>query len=317
MIRVTVIIPTYQGRPWIRACVSSVLASEGVQPRVVVFDNASTDGSREIVEKEFPELDLIRSPRNVGFARANNRVIRRAISRGDDYVFLLNEDARVNPDTLKSLLDVAEKYDVSMLSPLHYNYEGSKLESDFEELIRQSKLSRTWMKADFAPTSRVIGAAVLMRLSTVRKVGLFDPVYFIYAEEADLCRRMISHGYRVGITSRTLIYHGHQSTGRFEKLERVRRFNIIRGKYILVLKDLQHTLFQALLRFLAQAARDICRVFTMHRLRLAWDFLLAGVQVMSLLGRIQRRRKLEKGLASELWTNKEMGTDEDADDLWG
>ncbi|HUV39896.1 MAG TPA: glycosyltransferase family 2 protein, partial [Planctomycetota bacterium] len=293
----TVIIPTYRGRSWIRACLGSVLATEGVRPRVVVFDNASVDGTREIVEKEFPQAELVRSPRNVGFARANNQVITRAISRGDDYVFLLNEDARVEPDTLRTLIDVAETHDVSILSPLHYDWRGVDFETDFATLLEQSSLSRSWQKSDFVPTTRVIGAAVLMKLSTLRKVGLFDPIYFIYAEEEDLCRRMRRHGHKVGITPRTRICHGHQATGEFVKLERMRRFNIIRGKYILVLKNPSQTLFRAFLHFLAQISRDVRRVFSMHQLGLALDFLLAGMQVMSLLGRIRRRRKLEKVLA--------------------
>jgi len=308
MTRVTVVICAYRGRRWIRRCLESVLASKGVKPRVVVFDNASADGTREIVETEFPRVELIRSPRNIGFARANNRVIRRAISRGDDYVFLLNEDARVDPDTLRTLVTVARRRDVAILSPLHYDYEGTRLESDFGSLVRQAGLRKGWRDVDFVPTTRIIGAAVLMRLDVLRRVGLFDPIYFIYAEEEDLCRRVLRHGHRAGITARTRIYHGHRSTGDFLQLERMRRFNIIRGKYILVLKNPQWTLGRAMFHFFAQAARDIRRLFAEHRLTFAADFVLAAVQVVLLLGRIRRRRRLEEALAPELWTRREMGT---------
>jgi len=307
MTRVTCVIPTYRGRQWIRACLSSVLAGRGVKPCVVVFDNASTDGTREIVQAEFPQVELITSERNIGFACANNRVLRRAISRGDDYVFLLNEDARVDPGTLETLVRIAEKHDVSVLSPLQYDYEGAEFETDFGTLVLQERLGKSFLQAEFVPTSRIIGAAVLLRLSTVRKIGLFDPAYFIYAEEEDLCRRALSHGYKVGITPRTRICHGHKATGNFLMLERIRRFNMIRGKYILALKNPRQTLGRACLVFAAQAVRDLISVFETHSARVAGDFLSASFQAISSLGRIRRRRKLERELSSELWTNREMG----------
>jgi GT2 family glycosyltransferase len=312
--RLTVVVPTFRGLPWVRTCLRSVLESRGVTLRVVVFDNASTDGTRDIVANEFPEVELIASRENVGFARANNRVIRRAISRGDDYVFLLNEDARVDPDTLATLIAVAEKHDVSILSPLQYDYQGEKFESDFDSLVRQEHPSRLWTKTEFVPTSRIIGAAVLLRLSTIRRIGLFDPAYFIYAEEEDLCRRALSHGYRVGIAPQTRIYHGHKSTSNFLTLERSRRFNMIRGKYILALKNPQQSMSRSVLVFVVQVARDLKAVFETHSLSVVWDFILASLQVMSSFARIRRRRKLERELSADLWTKREMGIDDEPPD---
>ena len=151
---------------------------------------------------------------------------------------------------------------------------------------------------------------MLFRLSTLRKLGPFDPMYFLYAEEQDLCRRALIHGFRVGVTPLTRIYHGHEATGDFMMLERLRRFNMIRGKYILVLKNPRQTLGRAFLVFSAEVARDLKRILRTHRLIVAWDFLLASIQVLSSLRRIRRRRRLERRLASELWTNREMGIGE-------
>ncbi len=313
MNRLTVVIPAYRGRPWIQACLRSLLDSRGVDLRVVVFDNASADGTRDIVRTEFPKVELIAHPRNIGFARANNRVIRRAISRGDDYVLLLNEDTRVDPDTLSGLVRVAERNDVSILSPLQYDYEGRAFESDFDSLIRQERLPRDWQRADFVPTSRIIGAAMLLRLSTIRRIGMFDPIYFLYAEEEDLCRRALSHGYKVGITPQARVYHGHKSTSNFLVLERMRRFNMIRGKYVLALKNPRQGFSRAMLVFVVQVARDLQAVFETHSLGIVWDFALASVQVLSRLGRIRRRRRLERDLSAELWTRREMGIGDDSE----
>ena len=317
MNKLTVVIPTYRGRPWIRACLRSVLDSRGVNLRVVVFDNASADGTRDIVREEFPQVEMIVSRENMGFARANNRVIRRAISRGDDYVFLLNEDTRIDPDTCAELIRVAESQDVSILSPLQYDYEGAGFECDFDSLIRQERPPRGWERAEFIPTSRIIGAAMLLKLSTIRSIGMFDPIYFLYAEEEDLCRRALSHGYKVGITPRAKILHGHKATGNFLALERTRRFNMIRGKYVLALKNPRQTFSRAMLVFAIQAVRDLKAIFETHSLNIVWDFAMASMQVLSVLDRIRHRRRLERDLSPELWTRREMGfADEPNHPVW-
>jgi GT2 family glycosyltransferase len=307
MARLTVIIATFRGRRWIRACLRSVLATEGLAPRVVVFDNGSTDGTHAIVEQEFPQVELITSPVNLGFACANNRVIRDCIARGDDHVFLLNDDARVEPGTIPALVAVAEKHGVSILSPLQYDYEGTGYESDFQRLILREKLTPGELAREFVPTSRVIGAAMLMRLSTLTRIGLFDPIYFFYAEEGDLCRRAVYHGFKVGMTSGARIYHGHKATGNAALLERMKRFNMVRGQYIYALKNPNQSLPRAFLSFLAQAALNAQDIFLVHSVAVASDYLLASWQVLSSVGKIRRRRRMERELSQTLWSDRELG----------
>jgi len=175
---------------------------------------------------------------NVGFARANNRVIRRAISRGDPFVFLLNEDTRLDPDTLATLVDVAERRNVSILSPLQYDYEGRAFEDDFESSSARNASAAAGKAPSSCPPNRIIGAAVLMRLSTLRRIGMFDPTYFLYAEEEDLCRRALSHGYAVGITPRAADLPRAQGDRRLPDARTREAVQHDPRKYVLMLKTL-------------------------------------------------------------------------------
>jgi GT2 family glycosyltransferase len=307
MTKLTVIIPTYRGSAWIRACIESVRSSRDIHPRIVIFDNASTDDTRGIVTREFPDVELIAHPTNIGFARANNVVMLQAIRRGDDYVFLLNEDTRIDPDTLSTLVTVAEEQDVAMLSPLQYDYDGRAFESDFASLVAQAGLKEGWEDQAFVSTRRLIGAAMLMRLSAIREIGLFDPAYFLYAEEEDLCRRARHAGFRIGLTPRARIYHDHRPTGDMWRLARERRFQMLRGRYILALKNPAQSLPRAMVTLAHLVFRDLVAVLVRRDATALGDSLAALGKAIASLDRICRRRRLEREHSEALWRAEETG----------
>src|SRR5690242_15865635 len=94
--RVTTITVGTNERAWLENCLTSLLASDtdGIDLTVMYVDNASPDGSADYVEAEFPAVEVIRNPRNYGFARANNVGMSQALAAGADYVFLVNPDTR-------------------------------------------------------------------------------------------------------------------------------------------------------------------------------------------------------------------------------
>ena len=99
-----VIVVAYNGEPWLDACLESLVASEHAV-NILVVDNASTDGTRDVV-RQFRHARYLRLERNVGFGKGNNVGIACALDAGADYVFLLNQDAIVMPQTIGRLLEV-------------------------------------------------------------------------------------------------------------------------------------------------------------------------------------------------------------------
>ena len=108
MRKILVIIVTYNGMKWIDRCLGSVYAS-GMPADVIVIDNGSSDGTPEYVGKQFPEAVLISTGENHGFGKANNIGFSYALEKGYDYVYLLNQDAWIFPDTFSRLVDAMEK----------------------------------------------------------------------------------------------------------------------------------------------------------------------------------------------------------------
>ena len=116
--KILVIVVTYNGLKWLDRCLGSVRASE-VPADLYVWDNDSTDGSADWVQGHFPEAKLVRSADNLGFAEANNMGLRHALDKGYDYVYLLNQDAWIEPSTLGTLVAASEAHpDYAVLSPL-------------------------------------------------------------------------------------------------------------------------------------------------------------------------------------------------------
>ena len=108
-VKVFVIVVSYKGHRWYERCFSSLREST-IPIKTIVIDNASNDGTVEYIKSHFPEILLIESNENLGFGKANNRGLRYALDNGCDYVFLLNQDAWIEPDTLERLLDIHSRH---------------------------------------------------------------------------------------------------------------------------------------------------------------------------------------------------------------
>ena len=132
--RILVIVVTYNGLKWLDRCLGSVRASE-VPADLYVWDNDSADGSADFVAARFPEAKLTRSADNLGFAPANNMGMRYAIDKGYDYVYLLNQDAWIEPSTLGTLVFFSEAHpEYGVLSPLQMTDGFKALDRQFEKI---------------------------------------------------------------------------------------------------------------------------------------------------------------------------------------
>lgn len=202
---VCVIVLSWNGGSVLRECLTS-LREQSHPARVIVVDNGSTDGSEDLVRREFPEMTLIENDRNVGFGEGNNVGIRAAMEAGAAYVALLNQDARADRGWVGALVHAAE-LDATigavasrlMLHSHHSLLNGAGIVMN----LSGCAWDRGFARADgpqWREPCEVLGAtggAVLFRTDALRHVGLFDAAYFAYFEDVDLSVRLWDAGYRI------------------------------------------------------------------------------------------------------------------------
>jgi GT2 family glycosyltransferase len=213
---VSILVVSLNTRNILRECLKSIISSSGsLRVQVIVVDNASTDGSREMVEEEFPQALLIRSEVNLGFGRANNVGFQAARGR---YIVLLNSDAFLTEGALEaSVRHMDENPRAGLGGGRLVGRDGSwqpsarKFPSVIDDMIVRSGLAsrfprssffgrfdRTWANVmETAEVDWVPGAFSIIRAEALAEAGAFDPRFFLYYEEVDLCRRLKRLNYQI------------------------------------------------------------------------------------------------------------------------
>jgi GT2 family glycosyltransferase len=208
----SIVIVNWNTRDLLSDCLSSVLAGlVGLEAEVFVVDNASIDGSQEMVIRDFPEVQLIRNAQNMGFAAANNIALR--IARGR-HVLLLNSDTVVHGHVLSAAVAWMDtRPSVGLMGPRILNADGSPQVSAtaFPSLgmlalqtlgvtrIPQFDSYRltAWDRRETRPVDVISGCAMLVRRTAMIDVGLLDESFFFFGEETDWCRRFSMAGWAV------------------------------------------------------------------------------------------------------------------------
>jgi hypothetical protein len=205
-----VVIVSYRSRELLRECLGALGAHPPSCPTsVVVVDNASGDGTVELVAREFPEVDLIASARNLGFAAATNLGARRGSA---PYLLALNPDTAVGPGALDRVIAVLEAHpEVAVVGPRLLRPDGSfdhaarrsfptplSALGHFTGIGRRAQSGRLAAyrapEVDSGPVDAVNGAFMLMRRSAFEHVGGFDEGYWMYMEDLDLSYRLRQQG---------------------------------------------------------------------------------------------------------------------------
>ncbi len=191
------------------------------------MDNASADGSVEMVQEQFPSVRLLPNPENLGFARASNQAIE--LSRGR-YVCLLNSDTEVCPGALETLVAFMDAHPrAGACGPRLLNADGSLQPSAHPMLTPERELWRLlflegvrpratypmnkWGVAAARLAEAIKGACLLLRRAALDQVGLLDESYFMYTEEVDLCYRLTQAGWQLWwVPQAEVVHHGEASS---------------------------------------------------------------------------------------------------------
>jgi GT2 family glycosyltransferase len=243
---VTTIVVNWNLKEETTRCLES-LEKSSLSTRVVLVDNGSLDGSAPYLEERFPELDIIRLQSNIGFGRACNLAIQRALAENrSQYIFLLNNDAFIHPQALFRLVEAAQSNPTAgILGPkIYYRQDPSQIwyagARRRRGVLAAADTGRGQIdKGQFETTRKVdyvFGAAMLIQREVFERVGFFDERFFIYLEDLDFCLRAQQAGFSPLFVPQAHVWHsGSASTARYLHM---RRYHHFRSTMIFLVKHL-------------------------------------------------------------------------------
>jgi GT2 family glycosyltransferase len=204
----SIVIVVWNGKKYVLGCLESLEQyAPQVDFEVIIVDNASTDGTPQLIEQRFPEFKLIRNSENLGFAKANNIGIQQATG---DYICLVNSDVEFTSDCFTPMLSYLDQHpEVAMLGPKWLTASGEiknstmRFPTPWNQFCRSlgldiafkgSRLFAGLLMSDFdhrstRPVEVLTGWFVLVRRSALQRVGLLDEHFFMYGEDLDWCYR--------------------------------------------------------------------------------------------------------------------------------
>ena len=236
-----IIILNWNGKDYLLNCLKSVsqLITENCKLETVVIDNASTDGSDQMVKEKCPDITLLKNKKNLGFTGGNNMGIKYALKNGADYVMFLNSDTLVDKDLAVQLIEAAESDpEIGIVGPKIYFAPGREYHRDRYKTSEQGMVF--WYTGGLIDwdnillahrgvdevdrgqydkqeeTDFVSGCCMLVKRGVFEKINLLDDKYYLYLEDADFCKRAKLAGYKVIYSPTGRLWHinaGSSSVG--------------------------------------------------------------------------------------------------------
>ena len=215
--KVTVVIPNYNGMKYIRGCMDSLLTQEGEAFDTIVIDNASADGSLEVLQQEYQKVKVISLNENTGFDYAVNLGIRESKT---PYVILLNNDTIVKPGFVQALVEaIEEAEDIFSVSSMMLSMQDESIIDDAGD--GYSALGWAYARGKGRPAQKyekkaeifaACAGAAIYRKSIIEEIGYFDENHFAYLEDIDIGYRARIYGYRNVYEPRAKVIHAGSAT---------------------------------------------------------------------------------------------------------
>lgn len=215
--QVWVVILNWNGSDDTVECVESCLKIDYKPYQIVIVDNHSTDNSVEIFRKRFPNVPLVVSEENLGYAGGNNIGIRYALEQEAGYVLLLNNDVIVEPSVLTKLVEGMRAFPKATMAAPKVRY------YDARNIINSMGTSMDWFKlrpylgecnqvdrgqyVNIVKKDILVGCALMIRCNVLPQLGLIDEKFFILHEEADWCFRNLRYGHENIVVPEAVVYH--------------------------------------------------------------------------------------------------------------
>lgn len=208
---ILVVIVTYNAMQWLKKCLDSIKSSS-VPLKMFVVDNGSLDGTQKYIIENYPEVIFIQSNQNLGFGKANNIGIQYAIEHDYDYVYLLNQDAWIMPETIQRLVDCQQRNPTfGILSPFQLQANMQHLDTNFNQICAECKefIDDIYFNhvKDIYSVDTVMAAHWLISKECLLKVGGFSPTFPHYGEDKNYTNRVHFHNLNVGIVPNVIAVH--------------------------------------------------------------------------------------------------------------
>lgn len=223
--KVSIVIINWNTWKYIQECLASLNELTYDNYEIIIVDNASSDDSLQKIRDHFPEVVLLENEKNMGSAGGNNTGMRYAMDHGSDYVWLLNNDALTEPDTLSILVDRAEEEtEVGLISPVLYDehdrtnvqYCGSCY--DWKNFLVEHFVRLDDSKAVLSQDFWLWSTAVLIKRDVIESIGYQSQKYFVYCDDQEYCYKAIKAGFKCCIESKACVYHKSHYSGDVRKL---------------------------------------------------------------------------------------------------
>lgn len=228
---VGIIVLNYNGKDCLSQCLFSLQNIDYQRFFIVVVDNHSTDGSFDDAQVKFPQCHFLSLSQNKGFAAGMNVGMTYALGKGAEWVWIVNNDARVERQALRALLDVAQVVpQAGLLSPLILNDDGSrwfaKARVDWLRMrVSHQNPTKEELAQPYYQSECLTGCALLLKRSCIEHVGMLDERFFLYYEDADLSLRAHQEGFSLLVVPSARVFHREQS----EKNPRKTYFLVLSG----------------------------------------------------------------------------------------
>ena len=210
--KVAVIIVNWKKYDITSICIESILNSTNSNFKIILVDNES-DNKKVKNFKYRDEIKIIQNKKNEGFSKANNIGIDYALKNNYDYTILINNDTIVEKNLIEVLLKTAQAKNLSVVQPLILKYNskviwnaGGRINYFFGNFITRKKVGNS-LNSSHELTEWLTGCCCLFKTKIFKEIGKLDESFFAYYEDVDFSLRLKKHGYKIGFTSKTHIYH--------------------------------------------------------------------------------------------------------------
>lgn len=229
MVDLTISIVSNNNRALLDRCLDSIIRNTiSITYEIIVVDNCSADGSAAMVREKYPQVKVIEKDRPGGYSENHNIVLKNFNGR---YAAILNDDVEALPGCFDEMTKTLNEFpDIGCLGCRLLNADGSLQQSVYRlpsisvlvnhafflgSIFKRSVFFtdyKCWPHDEFRHVEFIIGACMMLPRETIEKIGLMDDGFFVYAEDSDLCKRVLDAGWKVSFTPKAqMIHHGGSS----------------------------------------------------------------------------------------------------------